>query len=299
MHGGGVYVDEGSATSSGGQIIGNTASDDGGGIHNHNGTVNLVNTTVSHNTASSGGGLYIEDGTAALTFTTVASNTVAGGGGGIHFISGTITVRNSILAFNGVADCDGATLTSSGYSLEYGDTCGLTAATDLTNTKPLLGSLVNDGGSLIHPLLPGSPAIDAGLCIAGTTTDQRGAPRPQVPGGKCDIGAYEFYDPDAPVPLTSVSINGPVDGAIGESYTFTATVSPPLATLPITYGWQATGQSATLHTGGLSDTAAFTWTVTGAQAITVTATNAVNMVSTAVAFTIRYRVYLPLAVRDF
>ena len=38
-------------------------------------------------------------------------------------------------------------------------------------------------------LLPGSPAIDAGISVAGVTTDQRGISRPQ--GSAPDIGAFE------------------------------------------------------------------------------------------------------------
>jgi len=41
-------------------------------------------------------------------------------------------------------------------------------------------------------LEPGSPAIDHGTNEGCPQTDQRGAPRPQPPGGICDIGAVEF-----------------------------------------------------------------------------------------------------------
>ncbi len=59
--------------------------------------------------------------------------------------------------------------------------------------------------------------------------------------------------------------------------TFTAAASPVNATLPITYTWQATGQPPVTHTGGLSDTASFTWSVTGTQVLTVTASNTGGM----------------------
>jgi len=62
----------------------------------------------------------------------------------------------------------------------------------LTNTNPLLGPLMdNEGNTLTHALLSGSPAIDAGSCtdILGNlvTSDQRGYFR----FNPCDIGAYE------------------------------------------------------------------------------------------------------------
>ncbi|MEE8391275.1 MAG: alkaline phosphatase [Anaerolineae bacterium] len=78
-----------------------------------------------------------------------------------------------------------------------------------------------------------------------------------------------------------LDISGPTMGAVQTSYTFTATVSPVTATvvLPITFDWQATEQSVVTNTTGLSDTVSFTWTTTGTQAITVTATNAEGTVS--------------------
>ena len=65
---------------------------------------------------------------------------------------------------------------------------------------PLLGSLAEENGAWVHPLLEDSPAIDKGLCLPGVTTvDQRGATRPM--GNACDIGAYEFDDYRVHLPL--------------------------------------------------------------------------------------------------
>lgn len=77
-------------------------------------------------------------------------------------------------------------------------------------------------------------------------------------------------------PPTSVIIAGPTTGAVNTRYTFTATASPITVTLPLTYTWQATGQGIVVHTliTSTSDVAAFTWTMPGAIAITVTAGNA-------------------------
>ena len=50
--------------------------------------------------------------------------------------------------------------------------------TDLVNTNPLLGPLAGNGGpTQTMALLPGSPAIGAGVAVAGVITDQRGVPR--------------------------------------------------------------------------------------------------------------------------
>jgi hypothetical protein len=140
---------------------------------------------------------------------------------------------------------------------------------------------------------PGSPAIDQGA-NAGTATDIDGETRPNGP--KPDIGADEFYC----YALSGVSIVGPTGGISGTAYAFTATVSPPTATLPVTYTWQASGQSPISQVGYvLSDTATFTWTATSMQAITITAANCGNSaVGTHSIFLYRSRIYLPIVMRN-
>jgi aspartate 1-decarboxylase len=261
-NGGGVYVNSGRATLDRAYVLSNTASQRGGGLYAWGGTLTLVNATVSRNSASnvSGGGLYANGGATVLTYTTFASNTASSGGGGLHQAGGAITLQNTIVAGNGPANCSGA-LTSNGYNLDSGVTCNLNAMGDMTGTDPMLGQLTGQG---VHPLLAGSPAIDKGICVAGITTDQRGVTRPQGISGKCDMGAYEY----APVAVTSVSINGPTMGVINQDYVFTATASPPTATLPITYTWSpapASGQNTRF--------AAYRWTEAGDKMITVAAEN--------------------------
>jgi predicted outer membrane repeat protein len=196
--GGGAYIRFGTTTVSRTIISGNNAPS-GGGIFKDDGTLTLVNTTLSHNVAynGSGGGLRSDAGETSLAYLTVASNTATSGGGGIHAAGGTIHLQDTIVAYNDTANCNTG-LTSDGYNLDSGDTCGLNATGDQQNTDPKLGPLADNGGpstgsggeTLTHALLSGSPAIDGGDCIAGITTDQRGVPRPQ--GDTCDIGAYEY-----------------------------------------------------------------------------------------------------------
>ncbi|HSD85194.1 MAG TPA: plastocyanin/azurin family copper-binding protein, partial [Anaerolineae bacterium] len=87
----------------------------------------------------------------------------------------------------------------------------------------------------------------------------------------------------------SLNIAGPNSGAVDAAHTFTATVSPITTTQPITYFWQATGQTPVTHTSqGLSDTLAFTWSAAavGPQLITVTAENSAGSISATSAITI-------------
>ena len=57
-----------------------------------------------------------------------------------------------------------------------------------------------------------------------------------------------------PIAPARVSISGLTVGDRNISYAFTATTSPITATQPITYIWQATGQSTVTHTNGIADT---------------------------------------------
>jgi hypothetical protein len=73
---------------------------------------------------------------------------------------------------------------------------GFTAPGDLTGSSsapidPQIGPLADNGGpTLTMALMPGSPAINAGRASGGSSTDQRGTPRPQGTGP--DIGAFEY-----------------------------------------------------------------------------------------------------------
>jgi hypothetical protein len=111
-----------------------------------------------------------------------------------------VTLRNSILAGNtapSAPDCSG-TLTSAGYNL-IGEPAGcdfVSSIGDQLTADAKLDALTGSPG--YHPLLFGSPAIDAGN-PAGCRdnlgnpldTDQRGVPRAR----QCDIGAYEYDGP--------------------------------------------------------------------------------------------------------
>jgi len=103
-------------------------------------------------------------------------------------------------------------------------------------------------------------------------------------------------------PPAGVVIAGPVAGVVNTTYTFTATVNPITATLPITFAWQATGQVPMSHTSnGLSDSATFAWPLGGIgdRVITVTATNAGGMATSTHSVTIGdHRIYLPLVIKQ-
>ncbi len=66
------------------------------------------------------------------------------------------------------------------------------------------------------------------------------------------------------VPPASVAIAGPTEGGLGQTYPFTATVSPPNATPPLTYTW-----SPAPTTGQGTATARYQWETTGPKTVSV------------------------------
>ncbi len=205
---------------------GSSQTNDSGAIQNYGddsvgaGTVSIDNSTIANNTSALGGGIFswCNNGecsaSGATDTTTITNSTIAfndGGtrsaaGGGLLASEGKISVRNTIVASNTVADplngaqkpsnCGG--VTSLGSDLETGTDCGFTARGDRQKTDPgfLTGALrFNGGNTQTFALSATSPAVDA---IASTAagcagSDQRDVSRPQGEG--CDIGAYELFQP--------------------------------------------------------------------------------------------------------
>ncbi len=223
-NGGGVFVNSGSATLSGGQIISNVATNYGGGIRNdsvltltdsslisnsalsggglyNGGTLTLINSTLSGNSTSSAGGGISNANTLTLNNVTVNSNS-ATYGEGIFNNGGSLSLKNTIVANStSGGNCSGL-IVSNGHNLDSGITCGFTATGDITNTDPLLGPLLDNGGpTWTHGLQIGSLAINAGDNAGCPPTDQRGYGR----SGVCDIGAYE-YNGATPTPTSTPTI---------------------------------------------------------------------------------------------
>ncbi len=205
--GGGVFNTNGTTTVTNSTISGNTAVGTeplvglGGGIFNEADpgatTLTVTNSTVSGNGADNdGGGIYnrIKSGaataTATLTSVTVTNNRAdndtssAGTGGGINVVSGTFTLRSTIVFGNFVGgspsttadDIKGTVDSSSASSFNLIGTGGAGGLLDATNNNQVgvadakLGALADNGGpTKTHALLDTSPAIDTGNNFALTT----------------------------------------------------------------------------------------------------------------------------------
>jgi len=196
---GGGILNRGSLYVTNVTFSGNSSTVDGGAIHNYS-AASLTNATFSGNSASGSGGAISNRATLALTNVTISGNSASGFGGGIFDYEGHLTLTNVIASGDsGYSEiwCDHAAGGSASgqnnviWPFAGGSGCYYSYST----VDPLLGSLGDYGGSTqTLPLLPGSPAIDAGddaVCAAAPVNnlDQRGVARPQ--GAGCDIGAFE------------------------------------------------------------------------------------------------------------
>jgi len=196
-------------------LSGNSATG-GGAISSRVVTLNITNSTISGNVGVDVGGGVYTNGVVSILFSTITGNQAIGaeayGGGGVNvFYSelASVTLKNTLLSGNtagsGVEEpancgCSGnrpdcvnpvpdRLIQTLGYNLSDDASCNLDAVGDLAEgTDPVIGPLADNGGlTMTHALLTGSPAISAGIAVAGISTDQRGRFRDSRP----DIGAYE------------------------------------------------------------------------------------------------------------
>ncbi len=236
--GGGLYL----ATTSGGGYVehavieGNTAGTSGGGIYTCMPVIvpSIILSSVSSNTAPAAGGIdacgsdltsLVNDtlsgnsgggirsaGSVNASFVTVVYNTGNGLSG-----SGTVNLKNSIVAGNSLAECAVTTLNLSGVNFADDASCG--AATAVTAAQLALNStLTNNGGpTKTHALGDSSVAISTATdCTTvtggGVSVDQRDMTRPAPTGTNCDPGAYENQTatpftgcaPAIPDPITTI-----------------------------------------------------------------------------------------------
>jgi len=194
----------------------NTANDHGGGLWvGEDGNLNIINSTFSGNsTRNLGGAIYIGSNSTSvcnISSTTIANNHAGDYAGAIALIGlptkAAVTTKNSIYSNNtsgnpyDVAYHVFGNLLDGGNNIQYPDRSNPSDPNDnnvtatATIVNPLLGALQIVNGYLVRPLLPNSPAKDAGNNIGAPTIDQTG--RVRLRGGNTivDAGAYEFCMP--------------------------------------------------------------------------------------------------------
>jgi hypothetical protein len=204
-------------------VSGNISDGYGGGVTgtmNHNGTL-IVNSTISGNRAgTTGGGVSIwGQGPTILTRSTIAFNHATGNGGGVYdsdssplILSNVLLTGNTTNATGPEVYCGGglcaSRVTANKFNLfghdGHSGVVGITPGKwDVVAAQPLNWILDVDledrgGPTLIHALVPGSRAINAGDPYFNKLTfgckevyDQRGPGFPRLVGTYIDIGAFE------------------------------------------------------------------------------------------------------------
>jgi len=194
-------------------FISNIAKTHGGAIRDaYYSTTNVNNSTFSKNKAGSGGAISADLSSYLYVNSSTITSNEANTGSGIY-IEGFVDrkfIKNSIVANNiGIPDIS-LNFVSLGYNILQENISDFFTpqSGDQLGVLPMLGSLTEYApNKYIHPILPGSPAIDAGNPTGCTnhddvllTTDQTEATR-VVDGNLdlssvCDIGAVEYvYSP--------------------------------------------------------------------------------------------------------
>jgi hypothetical protein len=201
--GGGVFIPGGSATFVKSTVSENSSDDDGGGILFFGGGVlTLTNSTISRNTSNNHGGGISYPGGDSITLTncTIAEN-VAFESDAIYVGSpGTMTWTNTVIQ----GDCSNPATVLGRNNIESpGNTCGFDEAKgdqfDVTEQDLNLGPLADNGGpTMTHKPGDGGHGESSSVAINAipgdaceVTEDQRGQPRPETDGTRCDVGSVE------------------------------------------------------------------------------------------------------------
>jgi len=202
--GGGLYTEDSSITFDGNTVISNTSGH--GALAFARGThLTATNNIIAQNV----GGVFVRGNAtypfaAALSHNTIADNGDGGIVGWWYTNYATLILTNNIIVShtNGIDfEEDDTSAVTATYTLFYGNDTDVNGDA-ITSTHEITGSaprFVDPEGWNYH-VLPGSPAIDAGVVIPWLTSDIDGEIRPNDLG--YDIGADEAWWSMIYLPLT-------------------------------------------------------------------------------------------------
>lgn len=195
----------GPTTIAGTTFSGNSARAGGALFVSGAGGATIKNSTFFGNASATGfgGGIYVYGPTTITLSNVTLSGNIGTTGANLYLISGGAAVIANTIIAGAASNCGGTgTVTSQGYNLDTGATCGFGAAGDKPNTPAGLAPPGPAGGTTSTIALlsdsaavnagnPASPGIGSGAC---EVKDQRSVARPQF--SRCDIGAFESTGPE-------------------------------------------------------------------------------------------------------
>ena len=187
-------------------VSGNTSGSGGGIFVGYDADPTIVNCLIVDNSVSSetgttyGGGVCVESGSASMTNCTISGNVTNSGGyeggygghgGGISVSESAATLSNSIVWGNTLDSSSSDYYDpQSGMTVAYSDVGGWTGDSNIDADPKFVDTLEGD-----YRLLPGSPAINAGMENGAPGDDLAGTSRPQFTA--YDMGAYEYSFTDS------------------------------------------------------------------------------------------------------
>ena len=204
----GGAIDTSSTTTITGSIFLGDTSFSGGAVAAA-GPTSISNSTFTGNWANTGSALDDHGAAVTITYSTISGNQSPQAGALSATANGTIDLGADIIGNDDGSNCTAYTTASEsgsfsdqGYNLADDTSCGITNGSNGDIVTPAGGIALdapaaNGGQTFTMAIQSGSPAIDgvpvsSGLCPA---TDQRGFARTNSGAGGCDIGAYEYQDP--------------------------------------------------------------------------------------------------------
>lgn len=136
---------------------------------------------------------------------------------------------------------------------------------------PATGPDAQNWGTVIIPFAAAAP------CPGGACYDVRGRPTLLRPAFWVyrDLAGVGDTLPEPPAQLIT---RGPLVATSNTDLTFTASVTRPTVTQPLTYTWQLTEETQVIHRGGLQDSVSFNWQRPGIYTMMVEVCNTGGLV---------------------
>ena len=217
-------------------FVANVANNQGGGVWVNQSNSTIANSTFSGNQAPNnfGGAVTTYSPLAATNLTMVDnraqfSGAIAQGSNNLVTATNTLFVNNTStntgVSFNGNQQTN-RPMNNGGGNLQF--PAGPELIPGILIADPQLGPLQSVNGTLVRPLQPGSPAIDAGVVVGSLLFDQRGTPRPQDGDNNTtfvyDVGAFEvdgILPPPAFITVNDVTVVEGTGGTTTAVFTLT------------------------------------------------------------------------------